>query len=185
MLRRCYAKDSEEWLNYGATGVKVCKDWHNFQNFADWFYKNNYTSRKLSLDKDIKYPYGFTGKLYCPEYCCLVSMKLNSKMASIDKYSVMQRKKGKVKNWCILDNGIQAYSSFDKDLVEMMLSEVKLKKLLELRRDLERSTLTNKDVLKSLDIKIYNYAKDVVIEDKKLFLEHINWRIKNDSQNTN
>ena len=177
MLRRCYNEGDKGWENYGKVGVTVCKEWHNFQNFAEWFYRHDYSSRELSLDKDIKYPYGFTGNLYCPDYCCLVSMRINNKMMGIGTLTVMKRRE-EVSNWVILDNGISIYSSFDENLIKFMLSEVRLKKLLEIRRDIERCDRVEEGTIKAIDVKIYNYTKDVVMEDKKLFLEHIRSKIE-------
>jgi hypothetical protein len=34
MHRRCYNKDAENYRYYGARGIRVCKRWHSFLNFA-------------------------------------------------------------------------------------------------------------------------------------------------------
>ena len=53
----------------------VCKEWHNFQNFAEW-YTNQFGYRKgFHLDKDILVE---GNKTYSPETCCLVPISLNS-----------------------------------------------------------------------------------------------------------
>lgn len=52
--------------------VTVCEEWHNFQNFAEWFRKN-YTEG-WELDKDIICS---DCKIYSPETCCFVPHEIN------------------------------------------------------------------------------------------------------------
>lgn len=74
-LRRCY------WKDYHASeksykNITVVKEWHNFQNFAKWFY-NNYDFEIMKgwdLDKDILCP---ECKIYSPETCCFVPAEIN------------------------------------------------------------------------------------------------------------
>lgn len=75
MLRRCYyAKTSNEFPTYYGI-CTVCDEWHDFQNFAEW-YENNYIEVKgrLHIDKDILYP---GNKEYSPEKCMLVPQRIN------------------------------------------------------------------------------------------------------------
>lgn len=56
--------------------VTVCTEWHNFQNFAEWFYEN-YNSEIMkgwTLDKDIICK---DCKVYSPETCCFVPQEIN------------------------------------------------------------------------------------------------------------
>jgi hypothetical protein len=173
MLRRCYAVGSAEYVGYGDIGVVVCKEWHNFQNFAEWFYNKDTPSAKLQLDKDLKCPEGFTGKLYSPSTCCLVTSKVNNMMANIDTIIVRRGSVECVKSWKISDNHRVYYCSEDKELVDLFLSEFKLKRLLEIRRQLERSDYVEQETIEAVDLKIYNYTKDIVLKDKLLFLDKI------------
>lgn len=75
MLERCYA----EHLKYRCPSyygiVTVCEEWHNFQNFAEWYHKNKYEcGERLQCDKDILYP---GNKIYSPENCILVPQSIN------------------------------------------------------------------------------------------------------------
>ena len=76
MLRRCY---DPYILNKEASYIDcfVCEEWHNFQNFADWYYKNIYNcnNEKMYLDKDILYK---GNKIYSPKTCVLVTRKINN-----------------------------------------------------------------------------------------------------------
>lgn len=74
MMTRCY--DS----NYKAkketySECAVCEEWHNFQNFAEW-YHNNYPAdgEKYCLDKDLKV---IGNKVYSPDMCMFVSNLVN------------------------------------------------------------------------------------------------------------
>ena len=70
MLRRCYYRGSKHHP-FSYEGVQVCKEWHCFQVFADW-YEEHYPEDDLlyELDKDIR-----TGMsdLYSPERCMFVT----------------------------------------------------------------------------------------------------------------
>lgn len=71
MIKRCYCASYQEKHPWYET-CTVCSEWHNFQNFADWYY-NNYTEG-FELDKDIKV---FGNRIYSPEFCQFVSPKIN------------------------------------------------------------------------------------------------------------
>ena len=74
MIERAYDK------NYHALfptyiNVTVCSEWHNFQNFAEWF-ENNYIEG-YHLDKDLM-QIGVGNKVYSPTTCLFVPSYLNS-----------------------------------------------------------------------------------------------------------
>lgn len=54
----------------------VCKEWHNFQTFCDWYFKNyyDYTGGRLHIDKDIL---NKGNTVYAPDRCLLVPQKIN------------------------------------------------------------------------------------------------------------
>ena len=71
MMSRCYNPNRKKYKNYGARGIKVCEDWHNIRNFANWCKKSGY-KKELQLDR-----INNDGN-YCPENCHWVSAKENS-----------------------------------------------------------------------------------------------------------
>lgn len=72
MLRRCYnEKEREKHPSY--KGCSVAGEWHNFQNFAQWFYENYIEG--FHLDKDILVK---GNKVYSPETCCFVPQEINN-----------------------------------------------------------------------------------------------------------
>lgn len=73
ILRRCYDPSCKSYCIY--EDVDVCEEWHNFQNFAGWFYSQEHWDKGFAVDKDLKV---FGNKTYSPEACTLVPMAVNS-----------------------------------------------------------------------------------------------------------
>lgn len=73
MLNRCY---NPLFLNKHPTyrDCYVCPEWHNFQNFAHWLFHNEFYGLGYQVDKDLLVQ---GNKLYSPDTCLLVPMKLN------------------------------------------------------------------------------------------------------------
>ena len=77
VLERVYVekKGRTSYLN-----VSVCEEWHNFQNFAEWFYEQDFSETKdengkrYDLDKDILVK---GNKIYSPDTCCFVPNEIN------------------------------------------------------------------------------------------------------------
>lgn len=61
MLERCYMQDSPSYEYYGARGIKVCEEWHDFATFVAFW-------------KEAPHPYASMGRIdndgdYAPENC--------------------------------------------------------------------------------------------------------------------
>ena len=77
VLKRVYVekKSRTSYLN-----VSVCDEWLNFQNFAEWFYNQEFyvakdeNGKRYDLDKDILVK---GNKIYSPETCCFVPSEIN------------------------------------------------------------------------------------------------------------
>jgi hypothetical protein len=69
IFRRCYGNELKfsSWKD-----CSIIEEWHNFQNFAEW-YKNNYIDG-FSLDKDILIQ---NNRIYGPNTCCFVPDQIN------------------------------------------------------------------------------------------------------------
>lgn len=78
MMERCYGSRCPSYKN-----VTVCKEWHNFQNFAEWFDKHHIEG--FHLDKDINQK-GFENKVYSPDVCIFVSRDDNIEEALAKNY---------------------------------------------------------------------------------------------------
>lgn len=78
MKRRCYNKNSKDYMFYGGRGIEVCDEWlHNYPNFREWAYANGY-------DKDAPYGKCTIDRIdvngnYCPDNCRWVDMKTQCK----------------------------------------------------------------------------------------------------------
>ena len=77
MLKRVYVgkKSRTSYLN-----VSVCEGWHNFQNFAEWCYSQEFfdvkdkNGKRYEIDKDILVK---GNKVYSPKTCCFVPSEIN------------------------------------------------------------------------------------------------------------
>ncbi len=95
MMRRCYNPNCEDYELY--KDCTVCKSWHNFQNFAEWWESNYYEieGERMSLDKDIIKK---DNKIYSPSTCCIVPDKLNTAFTS-KSYGTIKKAYEKYKNY--------------------------------------------------------------------------------------
>lgn len=84
MIRRCYATDSHaNFRTY--RDVSVCEEWHNFQNFAEWF-ELNYPNDGNSYDID-KDDLSSNEKIYSPDTCKFISHSENMEISHAKKFS--------------------------------------------------------------------------------------------------
>lgn len=77
MKARCNNKNVKEYKYYGGRGVKVCAEWHEFEQFYNWAINNGWENG-AQLDKDvIPNKLNIPSLLYSPETCCFTSQKIN------------------------------------------------------------------------------------------------------------
>ena len=75
MMKRCYST-KEQSLHPTYMGCTVCKEWHNFQNYAKWYEENIWEcDEKLEVDKDILIK---GNKIYSPETCVFTTKYINT-----------------------------------------------------------------------------------------------------------
>lgn len=73
MFERCYnEKHIQKHPSYQV--CLVAPEWHNFQNFADWFYKNKPEYKNFHLDKDLLLK---GNKIYSSTSCCFIPPEVN------------------------------------------------------------------------------------------------------------
>ena len=80
MLSRCYNENQKNLIkniSYKNKKCTVCEEWHNFQNFAEWYENNiyNVNNENMRLDKDILFK-GNT--IYSPNNCIIVPERINN-----------------------------------------------------------------------------------------------------------
>lgn len=104
MLKRCY---DPYYLNKYPTYIDcyVCKEWHCFQYFAEWFYNNYYEieGEVMHLDKDILIK---GNKIYSPKTCVFVPNNINQLFVKTDS------KRGKLPIGVTEDKRRGTYSTF-------------------------------------------------------------------------
>lgn len=82
---------SDKNQSYHNIEAKMCEEWHNFQNFAEWFYNEPHHDKKgWDLDKDMKV---FGSKVYSPETCCFLPKELNN-LLFFDHYNKGYERRG-------------------------------------------------------------------------------------------
>lgn len=77
MVGRCYPKEYG-YLMPTYLDCTIEQGWHDFQNFAEWFYSHDYSDLGYQLDKDLLVP---KNKLYSAETCCFLPRELNMAIA--------------------------------------------------------------------------------------------------------
>lgn len=70
MMTRCYNQNHNSYANYGARGITVCAEWHDWDVFHDWALQSGY-ARGLQIDR-MENASG-----YSPENCRWVTHKEN------------------------------------------------------------------------------------------------------------
>lgn len=83
MLERCYDETHRDRYKAYKDCV-VCEEWHNYQNFSQWYEDNFYQIKNevMCLDKDILVK---GNKLYSPSTCIFVSQRINLLFTKCDK----------------------------------------------------------------------------------------------------
>lgn len=71
LIARCYDENIQS-KRPTYKGCRVCKEWHNFTVFEEWF--NKHYIDEYCLDKDILFK---GNKLYSPKTCCFVPNEIN------------------------------------------------------------------------------------------------------------
>jgi hypothetical protein len=85
MLCRCYNTTLHKTKHSTYVGITVCKEWHNFQVFAEWLEKNYV--KGWTLDKDL-----LGGSVYSPETCVYIPAEVNMAEAHLRKLSIFDNR---------------------------------------------------------------------------------------------
>lgn len=87
MMDRCYNKKSPRYKDWGGRGIKVCKGWHNFENFYYWAISLKYNITQPWYDRTLDRIDNNAN--YKPGNCRVVSMAIQNK-------NKRNNKKGKI-----------------------------------------------------------------------------------------
>ena len=83
MIKRCYSKNEQKYCPTYKE-CTVCKEWHNFQLFAEWFIENYRPN--THLDKDILIE---GNKEYSPKTCIFIDQKSNNQKAKARYFTLI------------------------------------------------------------------------------------------------
>jgi hypothetical protein len=75
MLERCYDTRRKPVQYQSYEGCYTNEIWHNFQNYAEFYYTDKYRQEDWHLDKDIIVP---NNREYGPEFCAFVPQEINN-----------------------------------------------------------------------------------------------------------
>lgn len=144
VLCRCYvSRIHEKHPTY--KDCEMCEEWHNFQNFAEWYEENYYEieGEKMCLDKDILFK---GNKLYSPNTCVFVPHNVNSLFTKGDsvrgelpigvaidkrqnKYQAQCRNQYNKRKWLGYYNtpeeAFQVYKNFKENLIKQVADKYK------------------------------------------------------------
>ena len=87
--------------------TEVCKEWKNYQNFAAWFYLQEW-EKSWHLDKDLL---TIGNRMYSPESCCFIPMEINQSIVLSPTFAV--RKYHNKFGTKVNSGGTQIWSYFD------------------------------------------------------------------------
>lgn len=89
---RCNNSKCRGYKDYGGRGIKICKEWLDFQNFHDWAHANGYNDT-LTIDRiDVN------GN-YCPENCRWADMKFQGNHRRNNRIIEFQNQTHTVSEW--------------------------------------------------------------------------------------
>lgn len=75
ILLRCYDKDAQEKSLRSYIGCSVGEEWHDFQNFARWYYENKYRKEGWGIDKDFCV---MGNRVYGENFCTFLPPEINN-----------------------------------------------------------------------------------------------------------
>ena len=105
MIHRCENPKRSGFEKYGARGITVCDEWHDFKTFVEWARANGYKDG-LTIDR-INNNDG-----YSPSNCRWADVKMQANNKSSNVILVVGGIEGTVKQWADLIN-VSEYTLYD------------------------------------------------------------------------
>lgn len=97
MIYRCHNEKNQAYKFYGARGIRVCEEWHDYEAFKRWVEETKpegkYTIERIDANGD-----------YCPDNCTWITM---SEQANNRRSNILIRYNGEEHNlmkWCEILN---------------------------------------------------------------------------------
>lgn len=121
MCRRCELPDHSSYARYGAKGISVCDEWHDFDAFIEWAVSSGYDDNLTLYRKDRM------GN-YSPQNCSWVSVKVQNNHRSNNRVITYNGESKTVSEW--------------SDCNELGLTSKQIHKRLDAGWDIERALTT-------------------------------------------
>ena len=121
MKGRCENESDQSYMHYGARGICVCDEWHDFLTFKDWAFSNGY-SDDLTIDRiDVNGNYE-------PDNCRWVGMDVQLSNQRTTIKITLGNVTHSLKKWCELLNlnytTVQARRRKGMDIYKAMFSPI-------------------------------------------------------------
>lgn len=131
MKSRCLNPKATSYKNYGARGIKICKEWLLFEEFHNWALANGYKDGlqidRIDNDGD-----------YCPENCRWVTKSFNLAHQRRIRYIEIYGEKMNMTEWC-------KKVRMSKNTAYSLLRESQDKLVNEIKKRLERQKQQSAD----------------------------------------
>lgn len=102
MMRRCYAKESADYANYGGRGIVVCREWHDMGAFIAWAIRSGYRPSVTIERIDVN-------GIYCPENCTWIANEKQAHNTRIVRKITIDGVTKVISEWAI-DFGISKHT---------------------------------------------------------------------------
>lgn len=105
MIQRCENKNRNGYEKYGARGISVCDEWHDFPSFVEWARSSGYDD-DLTIDR-----INVNGNYELPN-CRWASNSTQANNKRSSKYLDVGGIRGTVKQWAVLI-GVSEYTIYE------------------------------------------------------------------------
>lgn len=99
MKLRCYVEKNVSYKYYGLKGIKVCKEWHKFENFMNDMYESYLEHCKIFGQKNTTLERINFKKNYCKENCRWATRKEQANNRKDNKYITYNSKRQTLTMW--------------------------------------------------------------------------------------